>query len=164
MARIPAARQILGLAGWLLLCFSAAGIGAVASVNAAEFYGQLTRPDWAPPQWLFGPVWTALYALMAIAAWLVWRVHGFQRGRAALTLFIIQLAFNALWSWVFFVWRQGALAFFEVLLLWMLIAATANAIRKLNGLAAALLLPYLAWVTFAAALTFSTWRLNPQLL
>lgn len=158
------ARQVLGLLGWLLLAFSAAAVGAVASANAAGFYAQLTRPDWAPPAWLFAPVWTALYLLMGIAAWLVWRVRGFRDARTALILFIVQLAANALWSWLFFAWRQGGLAFAEVILLWCLIVATILAFRRVNGLAAALMLPYLGWVTFASALTFSTWRLNPGLL
>jgi tryptophan-rich sensory protein len=101
---------------------------------------------------------------MGIAAWLVWRGHGFKTARTALVLFIVQLGANALWSWVFFVWHQGGLAFAEVLLLWCLIVATAVSFRRLNPVAAGLLLPYLAWVTFACALTFATWRLNPQLL
>ncbi|HSN21722.1 MAG TPA: TspO/MBR family protein, partial [Usitatibacter sp.] len=122
------------------------------------------RPSWAPPGWLFAPVWTVLYALMGVAAWLVWRVHGFKENRTALALFIVQLGANALWTWVFFVWHQGALAFAEMILLWCLIVATAVSFRRVNALAAVLLLPYLAWVTFASALTFSTWRLNPDLL
>jgi benzodiazapine receptor len=101
---------------------------------------------------------------MGTAAWLVWRIHGFKEARTALVLFIVQLGANALWTWVFFVWHQGALAFAEIILLWCLIAATAATFRRLNPVAAALLLPYLAWVTFATALTFATWRLNPNLL
>lgn len=157
-------RRIPGLLGWLLLSFSAAAIGAVASANAARFYAQLNRPDWAPPPWLFAPVWTALYLLMGIAAWLVWRAQGFRGARTALILFIVQLAANALWSWVFFVWHQGGLAFAEVILLWCLIVATVMAFRRHDAWAAGLMLPYLAWVTFASALTFSTWQLNPGIL
>lgn len=156
--------QVIGLAGWLLLAFAAAAVGAIASADAGVFYAQLVRPTWAPPGWLFAPVWTVLYALMGIAAWLVWRVHGFKESRTALALFIVQLAANALWSWLFFAWRLGGLAFAEVLLLWCLIAATVVAFRRISGLAAVLMLPYLAWVTFAAVLNFSTWRLNPGLL
>jgi benzodiazapine receptor len=165
----PAARhsgsgQVVGLLGWLLLTFAAAAVGAVASAEAGAFYAQLVRPSWAPPGWLFAPVWTVLYVLMGVAAWLVWREHGFKEGRTALALFIVQLGANALWTWVFFVWHRGALAFAEIMLLWCLIVATAASFRRLNALAAALLLPYLAWVTFACALTFSTWRLNPGVL
>lgn len=157
-------RQWLGLAGWLAFAFAAAAIGAVASVSAKTFYAELVRPAWAPPGWLFGPVWTALYALMGVSAWLVWRVRGFAGARTALALFISQLAVNALWSWLFFAWRLGGPAFAEVLLLWCLIVATAVAFRSISALAAVLLLPYLAWVTFASALTFAVWRLNPALL
>jgi translocator protein len=157
-------REITGVVGWPLLTFAAAAIGAFASANAAAFYGQLVRPGWAPPAWLFAPVWTLLYILMGVAAWLVWREHGFRKGRTALALFILQLLANALWTWLFFAWNRGGLAFAEILLLWCLIVATVVAFRRLNALAAALLLPYLAWVTFATALTFATWRLNPGLL
>ncbi|MEO6080998.1 MAG: TspO/MBR family protein [Steroidobacteraceae bacterium] len=157
-------RQLIGLAGWLLVSFAAGAIGAIASVEARTFYGQLTRPDWAPPGWLFGPVWSALFALMGLAAWLVWRQHGFKAGRAALVLFVIQLAANALWSWLFFAWHQGGLAFAEVLVLWALIVATSVSFWRHSALAGAMMLPYLAWVTFASALTYSTWQLNPGLL
>ena len=164
MPKASVSRQIIGLLGWLLLSFAAAAIGAVASAEAGAFYQQLVRPSWAPPGWLFAPVWTVLYVLMGVAAWLVWRVHGFKEGRTALALFIVQLGANALWTWVFFVWHKGGLAFAEVMLLWCLIVATAVSFRRLNALAAVLLLPYLAWVTFASALTWSAWRLNPDLL
>ena len=159
-----AVNQFVGLAGWLALTFLAAAIGAVASAQAGAFYGQLVRPSWAPPGWLFGPVWSALYVLMAVAAWLVWRQSSRRRVAIALGLFVVQLAANALWSWLFFVWNQGAWAFVEVLLLWVLIALTVASFFRLSVLAAALLLPYLAWVTFAAALTWATWRLNPAVL
>ena len=117
-------RQALGLIGWASLTFAVAALGALASVDAAAFYAQLARPSWAPPGWLFGPVWSALYALMALSAWLVWRERGFAGARMALALFIAQLAANALWSWLFFGWRQGGLALAEVVLLWCLIVAT----------------------------------------
>jgi benzodiazapine receptor len=164
MPRVFISRPVLGLLGWQLLCFVFAAIGAVASAEAGAFYGQLVRPGWAPPGWLFAPVWTVLYALMGIAAWLVWRAHGFTKGKAALVLFVVQLGANALWTWIFFAWHQGALAFAEILLLWCLIVATAASFWRLNAVAAVLLLPYLAWVTFACALTFATWRLNSGLL
>jgi tryptophan-rich sensory protein len=154
----------LGLGGWLLLTFGAAAIGARASVQADTFYAELARPAWAPPGWLFGPVWSILYLLMAVAAWLVWRDRGIRGAAWALGLFVVQLAANALWSWLYFVWRQGAWAFIEVLLLWLLIAATIAAFWRHRHVAAMLLLPYLAWVTFASALTWATWRLNPAIL
>lgn len=157
-------RQVLGLLGWLLLAFTAAAIGGVASVSAGAFYGELIRPSWAPPGWLFGPVWSALYLLMGIAAWLVWRVCGFAGAKSALLVFVFQLSANALWTWLFFVWRKGSLAFIEILLLWVLIAITIGLFWRVSRLSAALLFPYLAWVSFASALTLSIWRLNPVLL
>jgi benzodiazapine receptor len=109
-------------------------------------------------------VWTLLYALMGIAAWLVWRVGGFEANRGALTLFLLQLLVNALWSWLFFGWHLGGLALADVLLLWGLILATLLAFWRVSRVAAGLLLPYLLWVSFATALNFSVWRLNPHLL
>ena len=164
MARYSAAKQGLGLAGWLLASFAAAAMGGLASVNAAGFYGDLVRPPWAPPAWLFGPVWSVLFLLMGVAAWLVWRDHGFRGAGAALKLYLAQLLANALWSWLFFAWRQGAFAFAEVVVLWLLIAATIFSFWRLHRLAALLLVPYLAWVSFAAALNFVLWRLNPEVL
>jgi len=160
----PKGHGLLGLVGWLAVTFAAAAIGGLASASAGDFYARLIRPDWAPPGWLFGPVWTLLYLLMGIAAWLVWREAGFRGARAALTLFLVQLAANALWTWLFFAWRLGALAFAEVLLLWALILATTVAFWRVRPIAGALLLPYLAWVSFACALTWATWRINPGLL
>lgn len=156
--------QWLGLAAWLVLTFACAALGGLASAQAGTFYLQLQRPAWAPPAWIFAPVWSVLYLLMAIAAWLVWRAHGLRRARAALGLFVVQLAANALWTWLFFAWKQGALAFAEILLLWSLIAGTLAAFWRLQPFAGVLLLPYLAWVTFACALTFATWKLNPGIL
>lgn len=156
--------QAIALIVALGVTYAAAAVGALASVQARSFYAELIRPEWAPPGWLFGPVWSALYTLMAIAVWLVWRYAGFPAARLAVGLFAAQLVANALWSWLFFAWRLGAVAFAEVLLLWALIAATAVAFWRVSRLAAALLAPYLAWVTFASALTWAIWRLNPQLL
>jgi len=154
--------QSLGLLGWLLVAFAAAAVGAVASVDAGSFYAQLSKPSWAPPAWLFGPVWSVLYALMGIAAWLVWRSPG-SKG-AALGLFGAQLAANALWSWLFFAWHQGALAAVEVLVLLALIVATVAAFWRISRLAGLLLVPYLLWVGFASMLTWAVWRGNPGLL
>ena len=156
--------QITGLIGWLAIGFIASGIGAVASLQASSFYIQLVRPDWAPPPSIFGPVWTALYALMGIAAWLVWRADGFRPARVALTLFLIQLALNASWSWLFFGWHQGALSFLDTLLLWLLIVATLVAFWRIRPMAGVLLIPYLLWVSFASVLNYFIWQLNPQLL
>jgi len=150
------------LLGWLLAAFVAAAIGAAASVDAPSFYAQLSKPSWAPPAWVFGPVWSVLYALMAVAAWLVWRSPGAKS--AALTVFGAQLAANALWSWLFFAWHRGALAAVEILVLLALIVAMIVAFWRSSRLAALLLLPYLLWVSFASVLTWSVWRSNPTLL
>jgi translocator protein len=164
MSLSTAVRQGLGLAGWLLASFVAGGVGGFASINAAGFYGQLVQPAWAPPAWLFGPVWSVLFVLMGVSAWLVWRRHGFHGAGAALKLYLIQLVANALWTWLFFAWQQGALALAEIAVLWLLIAGTIAAFWRLHRVAALLLVPYLAWVSFAAALNFSLWRLNPYVL
>lgn len=149
---------------WSTVSFIAAGIGAAASIQAGSFYTRLARPEWAPPPGLFGPVWTVLYALMGIAAWLVWRAGGFRAARAALTLFLVQLLVNALWSWLFFAWHLGALAFADVVVLWALIVATLFEFWRVRPLAGALLVPYLLWVSFASVLNYSVWQLNPQIL
>jgi len=157
-------KQLLALLGWLAVSFAAAALGGFASANAGDFYRQLARPTWAPPSWLFAPAWTVLYILMGVAAWLVWRERGFRRARTALSLFLIQLAVNALWTWLFFVWHQGGLAFGEILVLWALILGTIVAFWRVRPIAGALLIPYLAWVTFASALTYTVWQRNPTLL
>jgi tryptophan-rich sensory protein len=113
---------------------------------------------------LFGPVWAVLYTLMGIAAWLAWRERGELAVGGALALFCAQLVANALWTWLFFAWRRGALALVDILLLVVLVAATIAAFHRLRPLAAALLVPYLGWIGFAATLTWSVWRRNPQLL
>ena len=157
-------KQIAGLVAWLGIGYATSAIGAAASLQAGPFYTALARPDWAPPPWLFGPVWILLYGLMGIAAWLVWRQGGFRAARTALTLFLVQLAVNAAWSWLFFGWKLGAWAFYDILLLSALIALTLLAFWRRSRTAGLLLLPYLLWVGFAAVLNYSVWQLNPQIL
>lgn len=157
-------RAGLGLVASLLIAFVTAAIGGIASVHAGAFYAELVRPAWAPPAWIFAPTWTILYILMAIAAWLIWRARGLTGARRELLCYAVQLVLNAVWTWIFFAWRQGAWAFAEILLLWGLILATLIAFWRVRPLAGALLLPYLAWVSFASALTWTTWRLNSALL
>lgn len=157
-------RTWVGLIGWLLASFAAGAVGALATRQAREFYAGLVKPTWAPPGWLFGPVWTALYLLMGVAAWLVWREAGWAGAAGALSLFLVQLVCNALWSWFFFAWRRGGLAFADVVLLLGLIVATLLAFARVHRLAALLLLPYLAWVVFATALTYAVWRANGEQL
>ena len=154
--------QVLGMIAWLAVVFATGSLGAIASIDAAVFYGELNRPSWAPPASIFGPVWSTLYALMGVSAWLVWREP--EDRRRALRLFVAQLAANALWSWLFFAWRQGALAFGDVVLLLVLIAATIVSFWRLNRVAAVLLVPYILWVGFASVLTWAVWRGNPSVL
>lgn len=157
-------QQTTSLIGWLAITFGVAALGAVASAGASAFYAQLTQPDWAPPGWVFGPVWTVLYALMGISAWLVWRRGGWADNRLALGMFLIHLLPNALWSWLFFAWRLGPWAFADILLLLALIGMTIALFWRVSAFAAALLVPYLVWVAFAAVLNYSVWQLNPQIL
>ena len=156
--------QVIGLVAWLALTFVAAAVGAIASMDAPAFYGQLVKPTWAPPASLFGPVWSALYLLMGLAAWLVWRERPSQSVDGALGLYLVQLATNALWTWLFFSWHKGAIAFAEILLLWLLVAGTAAAFWRISRLAGVMLLPYLAWISFAAALNWVLWLRNPGLV
>ncbi|BAP87998.1 tryptophan-rich sensory protein [Burkholderiales bacterium GJ-E10] len=156
--------QIRGLLGWLGLSLAATIIGALASVRAAAFYSSLVQPAWAPPPWLFGPVWTALYAMMGFAAWLVWRRGGLRAQAGPLTWYLLQLAVNALWSWLFFAWHLGGGAFADIVLLWVLLLATVRSFLRVQRSAGLLLLPYLAWVSFAALLNHAIWRLNPAIL
>lgn len=151
-------RSLAALAGWIALSFLPAVIGGAPSSRGT--YEALVEPAWAPPGWLFGPVWTVLYLLMGIAAWLVWRERGWSGARGVLTLFVVHLAFNGLWTWLFFAWGLRGWAFAEILVLWLLIAAVLAGFWRVRRLAGLLLVPYLAWVTFAAALNFAIWRLN----
>lgn len=163
MSQSSLVRQTLMLIVFLLLTYTIAAIGSIASINAPAFYQQLIQPAWAPPAWLFGPVWTLLYTLMAIAAWLVWRSRCSQK-RMALSLYALQLIFNGLWSWLFFTWSLGAAAFAEILLLWGLILLTMINFWRCNNVAGALLLPYWLWVSFATLLNWVLWQSNPTLL
>jgi len=156
--------QVLGLVGWLALAFVAAAVGGFAAADAPTFYAQLALPSWAPPAGAFGPVWTVLYTLMGIAAWLVWRERRVRPAAPALALFGAQLAVNALWSWFFFAWKSGVGAFVAIVLLLGLIVATMVAFYKVRRAAGLLFVPYLAWVCLATALSWTVWRNNLTLL
>jgi benzodiazapine receptor len=156
--------SLLGLAIWLAACFLVAVVGASASLQAGTFYAELVRPDWAPPGAVFGPVWTMLYTMMAVAAWVVWQRRENRLARLGLLFFVAQLILNALWSWLFFGWSQGALSFLDIAALWALIVVTLVLFWRIRPLAGLLLVPYLAWVSFASALNFRIWQLNPSVL
>lgn len=154
----PTSRQTLALVGWLTLCFAASGTAVFVSVDG--WYASLLKPSWNPPAWVFAPVWTLLYAMMAIAAWLVWREGGWKEQRWALGLFLLQWLLNALWTPLFFGMHRPGLAFAEITLLWLALAATLVSFCRVRKLAGVLLMPYLAWVSLAVVLNFAIWRLN----
>jgi tryptophan-rich sensory protein len=146
------------LMSWLLVCFGAAAIGRL--FPPGDWYAALAKPAWNPPAWVFAPVWTALFTSMGVAAWLVWRRGGFVAQRRALSLFLVQLAFNAARSPLFFGLRRPDLAFGEIILLWLAIGLTLREFLHVHRIAGWLLAPYLAWVSFAAVLNFALWRMN----
>ena len=135
-------RAALALVAWLVASFAAAAMGGL--FMPGEWYAALQKPSWNPPGWIFGPVWTALYTMMALAAWLVWRQGGWDKQRKPLLLFLVQLALNALWTPLFFGWHRPGLAFAEIVLLWLAIAATIALFRTVSRTAMLLLVPYLA--------------------
>jgi translocator protein len=154
-------RQWIGLAIFVAICFAAAGVGSLFTTPVIpEWYARLRKPPWTPPNWVFGPVWSALYLAMAVAAWLVWRKKGLAGAAIPMTLFFVQLVLNVGWSFLFFGLQRPGLAFAEIILLWLAILATLIAFWHVALVAGLLLLPYLLWVTFAAALNFAIWRMN----
>ncbi len=158
LARTSLGYDLLGLAGWLIVCFLPAMLAVSAGPD--EWYREIAKPSWNPPNWIFGPVWTTLYTMMAFAAWLVWRRGGFAAHGRALTIFLVQLALNAAWSPLFFGLHQPGWAFVEIVAMWLAILATIVAFWKINRWSAVLLVPYLAWVSFASVLNFTLWQMN----
>jgi tryptophan-rich sensory protein len=154
--------NFLQLLATVVVTEGAGGLGAIFTAkNITVWYKTLKRPALNPPNWIFAPVWTTLYLLMAIAAWLVWRQGiGISGVIVALMVFIIQLILNVLWSAIFFAWHNPGAAFAEIVLLWLSIVLTIFEFTKISPTAAWLMLPYIAWVTFAAYLNFAIWRLN----
>lgn len=150
-------RSALMLLGFIAITFAVAAFGGQFGPGA--WYAGLRKPSWNPPNWIFAPVWTLLYLLMATAAWLVWRSEAKER-RVSLALYFVQLALNGLWSWIFFGLQNPGAAFVDIVALWLAIVLTIAAFRPVRPLAAGLLLPYLAWVTFASALNLALWRMN----
>jgi benzodiazapine receptor len=149
------------LIGWLALCFA---VGILSSTFAARalptWYAGLVKPPLNPPNQVFGPVWTVLYTLMAVSAWIVWKTRPSPCRHRGLRLFLVQLGLNFLWPWIFFGTHQMLTALADIGVLWVAILLTILTFRKMSHTAAWLLAPYLAWVTFAAYLNFALWRLN----
>ncbi len=150
--------SFLALIGFAGAYFLAASTGA--AFPPGDWYARLAKPWWRPPNWLFAPAWTVLYLTIAVSGWLVWREFGFVGAALPLAIYLVQLMLNAAWTPIFFGLRRPDLAFFEIVSLWLSIVATIAFFYPLNAGAAWLLLPYLAWVTFAAALNLAIWRLN----
>lgn len=156
-----AVRDFSMLGAFLLLCFAvAAAGGAVTATSVDEWYQALAKPGFTPPDWLFAPVWTALYALMAIAAWRVWRENGFSKARWALMAFVLQLGLNFGWSLLFFGLNLIGVALVEMVVLLGAIAVTAAFFYRSDRLAGVLLVPYALWVGYALILNAAIWSLN----
>lgn len=149
-------RQALALAVFIVITFCASLVSIFAQPDL--WYDSLQKPVWNPPPWIFGPVWTLLYLMMAVAAWLVWKRVGLMH--RAMAFYFIQLALNAAWSPIFFGAHQLGWAFAEIILLWLAILLTAKSFHHASKPAGWMLAPYLAWVTFAAFLNFTLWRMN----
>lgn len=147
----------LGLGIWIALPALAGLIGS--QFEAGAWYDALEKPAFNPPSSIFAPLWTALYLLMGVAAWLVWDRHR-TAANPALALFVLQLAANAAWSWLFFGRHSPGAALADSVILWVLILGTTWAFLRLRTIAGVLMIPYLAWVSFAAVLNFEIWRLN----
>jgi len=149
--------------GWLSLLVFIVACVAVASTGAifqpGSWYRNLEKPRWNPPDWLFGPVWTVLYAMIAVSGWLVWRTAGADAA-GALAVYAVQLLLNGAWSWLFFGRKRMDLAMGEVVLLWLSIAATIAVFAPIHAGAAWMLVPYLAWVTLAGTLNLRLLQLN----
>ena len=145
----------------IAICMTVAGAGGLFTADSvAQWYTTLHKPAWTPPSWLFGPVWTILYLMMAIAAWLVWRRREVEKAKGALGLFILQLALNAAWSPLFFGLKNPLVGLLDIVLLWAAILATLIHFRKISTAAGALLIPYWLWVSYATALNGAIWWMN----
>ncbi len=149
---------VLGLVLWVIVSLSAGWIGS--QFIPGEWYASLVKPAWTPPDSVFAPVWTILYILMGIGAWLVWQKEGFSGAKCALVLFFIQLVLNVLWSYLFFGAHRPMWAFFEIVVLWIVIVLTMVGFWRVRPVAGVLFIPYVCWVGFALTLNLQLWRLN----
>jgi len=151
-------RRWLGLTAWLAVTFVAAGVGS--QFQPGPWYDALSKPAWTPPDWVFAPVWSTLYLLMAVAAWLVWKDDGFAGARLALGFYLLQLAANTAWSWVFFGRQDVGGGLGVIVVLWVLVAVTLPLFWRRDRVAGSLLVPYLLWVSYAGSLNLQLLRLN----
>jgi benzodiazapine receptor len=153
--------RLLMLLVLLCICYGGALLGSIwTSSSVGAWYGDLRKPSFNPPNWIFAPVWSVLYFLMALSAWLVWCGTDWGGRQLPLTLFFAQLALNAAWSGLFFRLRRPGMALVEILFLFAAIVATGLSFRSVSGLAFWLMVPYALWVVFAALLNFKIWQLN----
>jgi len=148
----------LALVGWVLLTFCAPAFGVLG--GPGEWYASLNKPSWNPPNWIFGPVWTTLYVMMAVAAWRVWRKGGWSAQAQPLRLYLIQLALNAAWTPAFFALQNPGLGLVVIVTLWSAIGMTVRRFASVDRIAAGLLVPYWLWVSFATVLNATLWWLN----
>ena len=154
-------RDFGGLILFLALCFAVSGISHVVTADSVgTWYAALNKPSFNPPNWIFAPVWTSLYAMMAVAAWRVWRAGGLEQAAGSLTLFGVQLLLNFLWSMIFFGVHRIGYALAEIIVFLAAVIATMCAFWRHDRLAGWLFVPYAAWVSFATLLNFAFWRLN----
>lgn len=161
MSRATALRELRGSLGAIALCEAVGGIGGLAgSAGIRDWLPQLDRPAYQPPDWVFGPVWTILYALMGVSLRLTWRGPRSPDRDRATRLFAVQLGLNALWTFVFFGLRSPAGGLVDAAALLVAVALTVRAMWPVSRVAALLLVPYLAWVAFATVLTAGIWRRN----
>ena len=155
------ARDIAGLIGFLALCFAVSIAGAVVTASSVgTWYTTLHKPAFNPPNWIFAPVWTVLFVMMAVAAWQVWRQRGWRNAKAAMLLFLVQLVLNFAWTYLFFGQRAIGVALVEIVILLAAILATMRAFWMRDRVAGLLMIPYAGWVSFATLLNAAIWQLN----
>lgn len=153
--------QWLVLLGFIVVCYGVSLLASMVTIpEVRSWYPGIRKPAWTPPDWLFGPVWTLLYGMMAVSGWLVWRAAGFSGARSALAMFIIQLLLNGAWSFIFFKFHRIEAALADISLLLLAIIGTILLFSRISVAAAWLLVPYLLWVGYATALNARIWMLN----
>lgn len=153
-------RSVVAAICFAVAVLATALVGGLAAAGSGGVYAELEVPTWAPPSWLFSPVWTALYVLIAVAGWLVWRAAGLAGAKTFFVVYVLQLVLNALWTPLFFALGLYGAALIEIVFLDAAVAATIVLAWRHSRLAALLLVPYLAWSLFATALNTAIWLLN----